>query len=189
MNTTRLLLALSLAALLPFGLSACATTGSSGTTTTSGSPGEERGDAEARASFQQLQLRVAAASQVALDSDDPAILGQQFDTRIGLLQEIGGDAQAVLAYGVPMLSVAALVSQADAYLATGEALIASPSPAEYAGDEAKIAEYRAAVQAQAAPFEQEALRVYKQAVEVADAAAIDDVSATRAKEMVTKLAP
>ena len=95
---------------------------------------------------------MAAAGQVALDSDDRATLGQQFDTRVGLLQEVGGDAQAVLAHGVPMLSVAALVSQADAYVATGEAL-----------------------------------RVYRQALEIAEANGIDDVSSTRAKEMVAKL--
>ena len=172
---------------LPLAVAACATTGSSGTTTTSSSVEGERGGPEARAAFQQLQARVAAAGQVALDSDDPAVLGEAFQTRIGLLQEVGGDAHAVLAHGVPMLSVAALVSQADAYLATGEALLASPTPADLGGDEAQTAEYRAAVEAQVLPFEQEALRVYRQAVEVAEVNGIDDVSAARAKEMVAKL--
>lgn len=183
MKLTRLLLALALLA-LPAG---CATTGSGTTATISGTTTVERGGAEAQAAFQQLQARVAAAGRVTLDSNDPALLGQQFDTRIGLLQEVGGDAQAVLAYGVPMLSVAALVSQADAYLATGEALVASPTPAEYENDPDATDSYRAAVEEQAIPFEQEALRVYRQALEVADASGIDDVSAVRATEMIEQL--
>ena len=183
MSTIRLSLTLILL-LAPLG---CATTSSSATTTTSGSAAPDLGSVEAQAAFQQLQGRVAAAGRVALDSDDPEALADQFNTRIGLLQEVGGDAQAVLAYGVPMLSVAALVSQADAYHATGQALRGSPTPTAHAGDEAATAAYRAAVEQQAVPFDQEALRVYKQAMELAEAGTIDDSSTARAKEMIGEL--
>jgi hypothetical protein len=182
MSTIRLLLALTLL-LVPAG---CATTGS-GATTTSGTTAPDRVSPEAQAAFQQLQSRVVAANQLALDSDDSETLAAAFQTRVGLLQEVGGDVQEVLGHDVAFLSLAALVSLADAYHATAEALQGSPTPTVHADDEEATAAYRVAVDQQVSTFEQEALRVYRQAIDLAGTHSIDDVSAARAREMIDQL--
>lgn len=165
---------------------ACATTTSSGGTATAWRAPEHD---QVEAAFQQLQARVAAAGRVALDSDQDDVLAARLQERMGLLAEVAGDAKAVLAFAVPRWSVAALVAQADAYLATGQAILASPTPARLAADPEQGAAYRDAVEVQADVFRVEALALYRQATAAADEGAVADTSADRARAMAAELAP